>query len=60
MSFDPEDVAGLAEAYTAAWNSGSPQNVAAHFAVDGEIVINRGTPILPMPNAQSTWAPAAW
>ena len=44
MSFDPEDVAGLAEAYTAAWNSGAPQNVAAHFAVDGEIVINRGTP----------------
>ena len=44
MSFDPEDVARFAEAYTAAWNSGSPQNVAAHFAEDGEIVINRGTP----------------
>ena len=44
MSFDPRNVARLAEAYTAAWNSGSPQNVAAHFAEDGEIVINRGTP----------------
>jgi uncharacterized protein (TIGR02246 family) len=44
MSLDPRDVAKLAEAYTAAWNSGSPQRVAGHFAEDGEIVINRGTP----------------
>jgi uncharacterized protein (TIGR02246 family) len=44
MSFDPRGIADLAVAYTAAWNSGSPQSVAAHFAEDGEIVINRGTP----------------
>jgi uncharacterized protein (TIGR02246 family) len=44
MSIDLRDIARLAEAYTAAWNSGSPQSVAAHFAEDGEIVINRGTP----------------
>jgi len=44
MSFDPEGIADLAEAYTAAWNSGLPQNVAAYFAADGEIVINRGAP----------------
>jgi uncharacterized protein (TIGR02246 family) len=44
MSFDPRDIRKLAEAYTAAWNSGSPQGVAGYFAEDGEIVINRGTP----------------
>ena len=44
MSFDPRDIGMLAEAYTAAWNSGSPQRVAGYFAEDGEIVINRGTP----------------
>jgi uncharacterized protein (TIGR02246 family) len=44
MSFDPKAIGKLAEAYTAAWNSGSPQSVAGYFAEDGEIVINRGTP----------------
>jgi uncharacterized protein (TIGR02246 family) len=44
MSFDPKAIDKLAEAYTAAWNTGSPQRVAGHFAEDGEIVINRGTP----------------
>jgi uncharacterized protein (TIGR02246 family) len=34
----------MAEAYTAAWNSGSPDAVAQFFAADGNIVINRGTP----------------
>ena len=34
----------LADDYTAAWNTGDPANVAAFFAVAGEIVINRGTP----------------
>jgi hypothetical protein len=32
MAFDPEDVESLAEAYTGAWNSGSPQSVAGFFA----------------------------
>jgi uncharacterized protein (TIGR02246 family) len=44
MSFDPSDIEALANAYTAAWNTGSPQSVAGHFAEDGEIVINRSTP----------------
>ncbi len=38
------EVAKLADAYTAAWNTGSPESVAGFFAEDGEIVINRGTP----------------
>lgn len=42
--FDQDDVARMAAAYTAAWNSGSPEAVSAFYAEDGEIVINRGTP----------------
>ena len=34
----------LAEAYTAAWNSGAPEAVATFYAEDGGIVINNGTP----------------
>lgn len=34
----------FADAYTAAWNSGSAAAVASHFAADGGIIINRGTP----------------
>ena len=34
----------VADTYTAAWNSGSPEAVAEFFAPDGGIVINRGTP----------------
>ncbi|MEL6618700.1 MAG: nuclear transport factor 2 family protein [Pseudomonadota bacterium] len=34
----------LAKDYTAAWNSGDPDAVAAFFAKGGEIVINRGSP----------------
>lgn len=34
----------IAKAYTAAWNSGSAEAVAAFYAEDGEIVINRGAP----------------
>jgi len=36
----------LSEAYTAAWNSGSAEAVAAFYAEDGGIVINRGEPWL--------------
>jgi uncharacterized protein (TIGR02246 family) len=42
MTFDRKAVESLAESYTSAWNTGSPQNVAEHFAVSGEIAINRG------------------
>jgi uncharacterized protein (TIGR02246 family) len=34
----------IAKAYTAAWNSGSPEAVAEFYAPDGRIVINRGEP----------------
>lgn len=34
----------LANAYTAAWNSGRPEAVAAFFASDGCITINAGAP----------------
>lgn len=44
MALDHETVSRLAAAYTAAWNSGSPEAVAAFYAQDGQIVINRGTP----------------
>jgi uncharacterized protein (TIGR02246 family) len=41
---DQPGAAKLAEAYTAAWNSGSAEAVAAFYAEDGDIVINRGAP----------------
>lgn len=44
MTVDQETARKLAEAYTAAWNSGSPEAVASFFAQDGKIVVNRGTP----------------
>jgi len=44
MARDPQAVARMAHAYTAAWNSASAANVAAHFAEDGQIAINRGEP----------------
>jgi uncharacterized protein (TIGR02246 family) len=43
----PTDLAAartVADAYTAAWNSGSPKAVASFYAPGGRIVINRGTP----------------
>jgi uncharacterized protein (TIGR02246 family) len=44
MPLDPQAVTELARTYTAAWNSGSADNVARHYADDGQIVINRGEP----------------
>lgn len=41
---DLDKAAELAGAYTAAWNTGSPEAVAGFYAEDGEIVINRGNP----------------
>ena len=37
MTVDPERVSTLAAAYTAAWNSGSPEAVASFYAPDGHI-----------------------
>lgn len=38
------DIGTLTRAYTDAWNSSDPEQVAAFFAADGQIVINRGEP----------------
>jgi uncharacterized protein (TIGR02246 family) len=44
MTVAHEEAIKLAEAYTAAWNTGSPEAVAAFFAPHGGIVINGGAP----------------
>lgn len=44
MSVESENVKKLAAAYTEAWNSGSPEAVAAFYSPVGRIVINRGNP----------------
>jgi uncharacterized protein (TIGR02246 family) len=44
MTVDPKAVRAMAAAYTAAWNSGSPEGVAPFYAPDGHIGINRGEP----------------
>ena len=44
MTIDHDGMKQIAEAYTAAWNSGSPAAVAEFFAPGGRIVINRGRP----------------
>lgn len=44
MTMAHRGVSALAEAYTAAWNTGSAQAVAGFFARDGSIVINGGEP----------------
>ena len=44
MAICHEEAVRVADAYTAAWNSGSPQAVANFFAPDGNIVINNGEP----------------
>ena len=41
---DKQDAQRLANDYTAAWNTGSPDAVASFYATDGQIVINRGDP----------------
>lgn len=44
MAVTLEEAVKLAEAYTAAWNTGSSQAVAEFFAPQGGIVINGGEP----------------
>ncbi|MBI2763617.1 MAG: nuclear transport factor 2 family protein [Chloroflexi bacterium] len=41
---DEDRIRQVADAYTAAWNSGSAGAVAEFYAPDGRIVINRGQP----------------
>ncbi len=44
VTIDHSTALALAEAYTAAWNTGSPVAVADFYAADGRIVINGGEP----------------
>lgn len=44
MSPDLDRIRTFAESYTAAWCSVDPTRVAAHFAPDGSLTINGGTP----------------
>ena len=44
MSLSPDTIKVFAARYVDAWNSGVPERVAACFATNGGIVINRGTP----------------
>ena len=44
MGIDQRTADKLAAAYTAAWNSGASDAVAAFYAQEGQIVINRGEP----------------
>ena len=46
MSLTADDLAKLANGYTAAWNTGSADAVAGFYAEDGQITINRGDPWL--------------
>ena len=44
VSLEPSQAQALADAYTAAWNTGRPEAVARFFAPEGRIIINDGTP----------------
>jgi uncharacterized protein (TIGR02246 family) len=44
MALDDAIVRTIADAYTAAWNSGSAEAVSEFYTEDGRIVINRGSP----------------
>jgi uncharacterized protein (TIGR02246 family) len=41
---DGTGIRSFAERYTTAWCSGDPAQVAQHYAADGSLVINDGTP----------------
>lgn len=44
MPLGADSIARIAHIYEAAWNSGDPAQVAACYAPNGGIIINRGTP----------------
>ena len=44
MTLTADRLQKIAADYTAAWNSGSPESVAAFFSPDGTITINGGEP----------------
>jgi len=49
MDLDGEQLREFAERYTAAWCSGDPAQVAAHYAPDGSLTINDGAPSVGRP-----------
>jgi uncharacterized protein (TIGR02246 family) len=44
VAITEDQASHIANGYTVAWNSGSPEAVADFYATDGQIVINRGQP----------------
>lgn len=44
MAQRDDEARALADGYTAAWNTGEPDAVAAYYAESGQIVINGGDP----------------
>lgn len=46
MTLDTARLQEKAKEYSKAWSSGTPQDVASHYAADGQISINRGDPII--------------
>jgi nuclear transport factor 2 (NTF2) superfamily protein len=44
MRPDPNELLDFARRYTEAWCSQNPASVAAHYAADGSLTINGGTP----------------
>ena len=46
MTHDPENFQQFTADYATSWSSGSAEEVASHFAPDGQISINRGEPIV--------------
>jgi uncharacterized protein (TIGR02246 family) len=44
MTTEPDELHEFARRYTEAWCSGDPLRVAQHYAADGSLTINGGTP----------------
>ena len=44
MTIEPAELRDFARRYTEAWCSGDPVRVAEHYAADGALTINGGTP----------------
>ena len=44
MTPDPDQLSDFARSYTAAWCSQTPSRVAEHYAPEGSLTINGGTP----------------
>jgi len=49
MTTDPDQLLDFARRYTAAWCSRNPANVADHYAAEGSLTINDGSPAVGRP-----------